>query len=83
MEITEILKVIIWPLTLFLFLIFFTLLFRVQIRELLKKVIVRYKRGDTEVEVIQQVVEIKAESEKQIAGDSISLPSSQESTPRV
>ena len=33
----EILKVVIWPLAIFLFLIFFTIFFQVQLKEILKK----------------------------------------------
>lgn len=81
MEITEILKIVTLPVLLFLFLIFFTVLFRVEIRELLKKVIFKFKKGDTEIEVTQQAVETKAE--KQIVGDSTSLSITQDESPKV
>lgn len=83
MDIIEILKVIIYPLMIFLFLVFFTLLFRSQFRELLKKVIVKFKKGDTEFELTQQVIESKSEINNQITENSVSLPTPQDEIPKV
>jgi tetratricopeptide (TPR) repeat protein len=78
MEATEALQIIIWPLTLLLFLVFFMLLFRDQIREILKKVIFKFKKGDTEFELTQQIVEPQSELEKQVVSASTLLPVTQQ-----
>ncbi len=83
MNIAEVISIIVWPLTIFLFLTFFTIFFRAQIRELLTKVIVRYKKGDTELEVVQQVIQIQKETEKQTVSELTSLPVLPEESPRV
>lgn len=83
MDIAEVISIIVWPLTIFLFLTFFTIFFRAQIRELLAKVIVRYKRGDTELEVVQQVIQVQKEAEIQTVSDLISSPVLPEESSRV
>ena len=87
MEPADILKIVIWPITLFLtlllFLIFFTIFFNRQINEILKKFIFRYKKGDAEIEVSQRASDAKLELEKQVTGNSISTPMIQEENPKV
>lgn len=72
MELAEILKIVIWPATLLLFAVFFTIFFRSPIGELLKKFIFRFKKGNAEFEVSQQIPETKIETS--VTGNSMSPP---------
>ena len=59
----EIIQAIIWPVVVFVFFVFFTIFFRQQLRELLQKLIFRFRKGDTELEVLQQAIESKPTKE--------------------
>ncbi len=73
MEYIQVIEIVIWPLVTLLFLLFITIFFRKQIRELLQRAIVRFKKGDAEFELSQQIDKEDADVQNSVVESPLSV----------